>query len=98
MKLYKFDINDLIVEVEVIKETPTTYKYMENSSTQRTVKKENVDVALEYRSLYSLKNMIATSKEKLIKIAAESINAKIKHNELHTKALKLKKKRLLDRL
>ena len=74
MKLYKLNTMNQIIECEVQKETPTTYKYRwPNATCDWTVKKKNVDVVKE-----NIHRITATSPKKLIELIVQSIDSEIK--------------------
>jgi hypothetical protein len=98
MKLYKFAVSDLIVECEVEKETPTKYKYkFPNSNTLTSIKKTKVDVPLVYTSYATIYHLVATSKSKLIQIAAQTIDNKIEDSTAIINALEFRKQNILSK-
>ena len=98
MKLYKFVVSDLIVECEVEKETPTKYKYkFPNSNTLISIKKTKVDVPLVYTSYATIYHLVATSKSKLIQIAAQTIDNKIEDSTAIINGLEFRKQNILSK-
>ena len=98
MKLYKFVVSDLIVECKVEKETPTKYKYkFPNSITLTSIKKSKVDVPLVYTSYATIYHLVATSKAKLIEIAAQTIDDKIEASTKTINALEFRKQNILSK-
>ena len=84
MKLYKLNIIDQIFECDVVKETPTTYRFrFHNMTDDRTVKKSKVDIPMD-----DLRKITATSRERLIKLAVLSLDKKIAQNERGLQHLK----------
>lgn len=74
MKLYKLNTINQIVQCEVRRETPTTYKYRwPNATCDWTVKKKNVDVVKE-----NIHRITATSPKKLIDLIVESLEKEIR--------------------
>ena len=77
MKLYKFNLMQQIAEFDVVRETPTTYRYrFYNWEDGKTVKKTKVDIPMD-----NLNKITATSRERLIKLAIISLDKKIAQNE-----------------
>lgn len=98
MKLYMFDVNDLIVECKFIRETPTTYKYMyRNGNMLHTVKKDKVNTPLVYTSRGTIQKLIATSKKKLVEIAIETLRLEISKKSFEVKAMKLRKEKIMSK-
>ena len=84
MKLYKLNLMQQIAELDVVKETPTTYQYrFYNWDGGKTVKKTKVDIPMD-----NLNKITATSRERLIKLAVISLDKKIAQNERGLEHLK----------
>ena len=74
MKLYKLNTINQIIQCQVQRETPTTYKYRwPNATCDWTVKKKNVDVVKE-----NIHRITATSPKKLIDLIVESLEKEIR--------------------
>ena len=84
MKLYKFNLMQQIAELDVVRETPTTYRYrFYNWEGGKTVKKTKVDIPMD-----DLNKITATSRERLIKLAVISLDKKIAQGERGLEHLK----------
>lgn len=103
MKLYTFDINDMIAECEVVEETPTKYKYkysynVDGGYIPMSIKKTSVDTPLLHVTNLSLRRLMATSKKKLLDIAVESLNASINTISLDLAFFKDKRDRVISKI
>ena len=99
MKIFKFDVNDLIVECKFIKETPTTVKYRHrNGNMTHTIKKDRLNVALIYTSHSVIQKLVATSKKKLIEIAIETLKHEISKKSFEVKAMKIRMEKIESKL
>lgn len=103
MKLYTFDINDMIAECEVVEETPTKYKYkysydVDGGYITKDIKKVHVDAPLLHVTNLSLRRLMATSKKKLIDIAVKSLDASINTIALDLAFFKDKRERVISKM
>ena len=74
MKLYKFNYHNEIEECEVVKETKKTFVYCHPNREERwTVFKNSLDKPMNYTS----RNVVATSREKLIENGLLTVNESI---------------------